>query len=59
YAAIEVTKLGYGGATYIRSILQCDDRTITRGVNDLNLGLSNVKKRGQTPNKKATFVLYV
>jgi hypothetical protein len=45
YAAIEVTKLGYGGATYIRSILQCDDRTITRGVNDLNLGLSNEGSR--------------
>ena len=45
YAAIEVTKLGYGGATYIRSILQCDDRTITRGVNGLNLGISNEGSR--------------
>ena len=31
YAAIEATKLGYGGDTYIRSVLSCDDRTITRG----------------------------
>lgn len=45
YAAIEVIKLGYGGATYIRSILQCDDRTITRGVNDLTSGLSNESSR--------------
>ncbi len=41
YAAIEATKLGYGGVTYIRSILQCDDRTITRGLQDLNAELSN------------------
>jgi len=41
YAAIEATKLGYGGVTYIRSILQCDDRTITRGLQELNSELSN------------------
>ena len=41
YAAIEATKLGYGGVTYIRSILQCDDRTITRGLQELNAELSN------------------
>ena len=35
YAAIEATKLGYGGASYIRQILHCDDRTITRGQHEL------------------------
>jgi len=45
YAAIEATKLGYGGAIYIGSILQCDDRTITRGVNELKSGLSNEGSR--------------
>ena len=45
YAAIEATKLGYGGVTYIRSILQCDDRTITRGLQELNVELSNESSR--------------
>jgi hypothetical protein len=45
YAAIEATKLGYGGVTYIRSILQCDDRTITRGLQELNAELSNNSSR--------------
>jgi len=45
YAAIEAIKLGYGGVTYICSILQCDDRTITRGVKDLKLGFSNEGSR--------------
>jgi len=45
YAAIEATKLGYGGVTYIRSILQCDDRTITHGLQELNSELSNEDSR--------------
>ena len=45
YAAIEATKLGYGGVTYIRSILQCDDRTITRGLQELNAELSTESSR--------------
>ncbi len=45
YAAIEATKLGYGGITYIRSILQCNDRTITRGVQELNAELSDENSR--------------
>ena len=50
-------KLGYGGATYIRSILQCDDRTITRGVNDLNLGLSNEGSRIRQPGAGRKLIL--
>ncbi len=57
YAAIETKKLGYGGATYIRSILQCDDRTITRGVNDLNLGLSNEGSRIRQPGAGRKLIL--
>ncbi len=45
YAAIEATKLGYGGVTYIRSILKCDDRTITRGSQELQSELSNENSR--------------
>jgi len=45
YAAIEATKLGYGGVSYIRKILQCDDRTITRGRQELKIDLSNEEQR--------------
>lgn len=44
YAAIEATKLGYGGASYIRQVLHCDDRTITRGQHELRLGLSEEER---------------
>ncbi|WP_174664591.1 hypothetical protein [Bathymodiolus platifrons methanotrophic gill symbiont] len=37
--------MGYGGVTYIRSILQCNDRTITRGVQELNAELSDENSR--------------
>lgn len=45
YAAIEVTKLGYGGTVYIRGILQCDDKTIIRGQRELNTELCSETKR--------------
>ena len=35
YAAIEASKLGYGGDTYICYVLSCSDRTITRGQKEL------------------------
>ena len=57
YAAIETKKLGYGGATYIRSILQCDDRTITRGVNDFTSGLSNEGSRIRQPGAGRKLIL--
>jgi hypothetical protein len=31
YAAIEARKLGYGGTTYIASVLGCDPKTIRQG----------------------------
>jgi len=45
YAAIETTKLGYGGATYIRQVLRCNDRTITRGQQELQTELSQQERR--------------
>lgn len=49
YAAIEATKLGYGGATYIRNLFGCDDRTITRGQHELNSDFSNGNQRIRQP----------
>ena len=50
YAAIEATKLGYGGDTYIRRILHCDDRTIARGKRELKVSISDegprIRKQG-------------
>lgn len=57
YAAIETTKLGYGGATYIRQILQCDDRTITRGQQELKTELSNQEQRIRQPGAGRKLVL--
>jgi hypothetical protein len=57
YAAIETTKLGYGGATYIRQILQCNDRTITRGQQELKTELSNQEQRIRQPGAGRKFVL--
>jgi len=57
YAAIEATKLGYGGATYIRQIFQCDDRTITRGQQELKSELSNQEPRIRQPGGGRKYVL--
>lgn len=39
YAAIEAKKLGYGGISYICRVLQCNDRTIKRGLSELAASL--------------------
>lgn len=57
YAAIETTKLGYGGATYIRQLLHCDDRTITRGQQELKAGLSSEEHRIRQPGAGRKCVL--
>lgn len=36
YAAVEASKLGYGGVTYICSVLKCDPATVACGVKELN-----------------------
>ena len=46
YAAIEASKLGYGGDTYIRNILHCDDRTIARGKQKLMTSFSDEEGHG-------------
>ena len=45
YAAIEAAKLGHGGASYIRRLFSCDDRTISRGKQELNSGLFGDNQR--------------
>ena len=45
YAAIEASKLGYGGDTYICYVLSCSDRTITRGQKELKTDLSTQEIR--------------
>ena len=53
YAAIEATKLGYGGIEYIARVLGCDSSTIRHGMDDVT-GLPNdeaaerVRKKGRT-----------
>ena len=49
YAAIEAKKLGYGGISYIRRVLNCDDRTITRGMTELASPLSAREKGPRQP----------
>jgi predicted ArsR family transcriptional regulator len=50
YAAIESTKLGHGGVDYISRVLQCDPKTIRRGLAELeeadDLDTSRVRKKG-------------
>jgi hypothetical protein len=50
YAAIESTKLGHGGVEYISGVLQCDPKTIRRGLAELeapaDLDTTRVRKKG-------------
>src|ERR1700722_3001829 len=50
YAAIESTKLGHVGVEYISRVLQCDPKTIRRGLAELeegaDLDTSRVRKKG-------------
>jgi hypothetical protein len=50
YAAIEATKLGYGGQTYIGQVLGCDHKTIQRGLEELDhpseLPPGRIRKKG-------------
>ena len=52
YAAIEASKLGYGGQTYIRGVLGCDYKTLHRGMEELkelpDLPRGRVRKKGRT-----------
>jgi hypothetical protein len=35
YAAVEALKLGHGGIRYLASVLYCDEKTIRRGLSEL------------------------
>lgn len=37
YAAIEAWRLGHGAITYVAEVLGCSTRTISRGLNELDL----------------------
>ena len=54
YAAIEATKLGYGGVEYIARVLQCDPKTIRQGQAELEatdeLEVGRVRKKGVDAN---------
>ena len=45
YAAIEAKKMGYGGISYIRRVLRCNDRTIIRGMSELEKPLPENETR--------------
>lgn len=36
YAAVEAEKLGHGGISYIASLFNCDEKTVSKGINELN-----------------------
>ena len=50
YAAVEAAKLGHGGIEYIAQVLQCDPKTIRRGLVELegadDLDTSRARKKG-------------
>jgi hypothetical protein len=54
YAAIEATKLGYGGVDYIARVLECDPKTIRQGQAELeegdDLDTGRVRKKGVDAN---------
>ena len=54
YAAIEATKLGYGGVDYIARVLGCDPKTIRQGQAELeegdDLDTGRVRKKGADGN---------
>ena len=49
YAAVEVAKLSYGGASYICNLLGCDPKTIKRGQRDLSMPSEGSEGRFRQP----------
>ena len=47
YAAVEAVKLGHGGIAFISQLLNCDPKTISRGIAELESEeqLNSVRKR--------------
>ena len=53
YAAVEATKLDYGGIEYIARVLGCDSNTIRHGMEDVEQlpedeAAGRVRKKGRT-----------
>jgi hypothetical protein len=50
YAAVEAQKLGHGGIAYIANLLNCDRKTIRRGLQEIqtnsNLSPGRSRKKG-------------
>lgn len=50
YAAIEVKKLGHGGLIYVSNVLNCDAKTILKGLKELGQNtfeeVVNIRKKG-------------
>ncbi|MDM8562010.1 hypothetical protein QUF54_01500 [Candidatus Marithioploca araucensis] len=57
YAAIEAEKLGYGGASYIRQLFNCDNRTILHGKQDLKLDISKENGNCSPPLDKSVKIV--
>ena len=49
YAAVEATKLGHGGITYICSVLRCDADRVRRGIEELKQRLPEKEDRIRKP----------
>ena len=49
YAAIEAVKLGHGGIEYVGGVLDCDGKTIAKGIQELEaeeLDTGRQRKKG-------------
>ena len=50
YAAVEAVKLGHGGTAFISQLLNCDPKTISRGIDELKsedqLNSARQRKKG-------------
>lgn len=49
YAAVEASKLGYGGITYICGVFHCDMDRVRRGLDELKEPLPEQEKRIRNP----------
>ena len=55
YAAVEAVKLGHGGTAFISQLLNCDPKTISRGIAELKSEkqLNSVRQRKKRGGRKA------
>lgn len=55
YAAIEATKLGHGGIEYVARLFEIDQKTVQRGLKELETSeepaLGRVRKKGAAEKK--------